>query len=472
MANPSRLPEDKVKTARTYWQRQLSNLVVEQRKLSRTAWMRVFERLLKDLPEHLGCIHGIGRAVSPREIDPREPFLWAWCTLQAMPSDTGQDYKRLAEGSVASGFGIEYHAASLRSVGYRWTGLKTAKSLQIEWLAAVVRGLDADLTGIDFWPAAGEKWNQASWMPDGYPCFVVPVTRDYRLENHKDRERRATRYHAVVPAAIGDLTVKLSLHDQVSSSASSGQKTIWSYGAAVFPNMTVTTKAVGDDEFVVTEAIVDSDAHVITSQLGQALAARCEVLAWPELTMSLTRQDILKAALNADPLGDRRCVPIVVAGSWHVDEGGEIYNRAEAMTGRAKPLATCDKRRKFKFDDRYEAIKPGETLTVIVMEDRLVTVAICLDFCDDGDDEIYRRLGADVVIVPSMGDLKTVRAHERHAKELQSQHGTVSLIVQQHPILTGNVEPLAPPGYSFTVEAPRDIDVEQRPPYRTLQSRR
>lgn len=434
--------------------------------------MRLFERLLKDLPAHIDGIRGIGRRTLPSAIDPREPFLWAWCTLQAMPSGRGQDYKRLQEGSVAGGFGIEHQAAALRSVGYQWSGLRTAVDLQIEWLAAVVRGLDADLSGINYWPAAGVAWDQGSWMPVGYPCFVVPVMRDYRLENHKDRERRATRYHAVVPAAIGDLTVKLSLHDQVSRSDPTGQGAIWSYGAAVFPNMTVTTTDVGKDEFRVTDAVLSSDARVVGSQIKQALTARCEVLAWPELTMPLGRQNIVRAQLLADPLGDPRRIPIVVAGSWHVEEDGELYNRAEVMNGRAKPLATCDKRRKFKFVDRYEAIKPGATLTVIVMEDRLVTVAICLDFCDDGDDEIYRRLGVDVVIIPSMGDMKTVGAHARHAKELQSQHGTVSLVVQQHPILTGHDDLAAPPGYSFTFEAAQEDDVEQRPPYRTLRARR
>ena len=459
-------------TTRTYWQKQLTNLLVEQRKLNQANWMRVFERLLKDLPAHMGAIRRIGQPISPGAIDPREPFLWAWCTLQAMPSDKGQEYKRLQEGSVAGGFGIEHQAAALRSVGYQWSGLKTALNLQIEWLAAVVRGLDADLTGVDFWPAAGVAWNQASWMPDGYPCFVVPVMRDYRLENYKDRERRAARYHAVVPAAIGDLSVNLSLHDQVSRSDPTGQGAIWSYGAAVFPNMTVTTAEVGGDEFVVTEAVLASDARVVSSQIQQALSARCEVLAWPELTMPTGRQDIVRAQLTANPLGDPRRIPIVVAGSWHVEKDGETHNRAESMTGRAKPLATCDKRRKFKFVDRYEAITPGVALTVIVMEDRLVTVAICLDFCDDGDDEIYRRLGIDVVIVPSMGDMETVSAHKRHAKELQSQHGAVSLVVQQHPILTGRVDLAAPPGYSFTFEAAQEDDVEQRPPYRTLRARR
>lgn len=472
MAPQSNVVPRALRLARTFWQKQLTQLLVEQRKLDKRAWMRVFERLLSDLPAHVEAIRGIGQPVPSVAVDPREPFLWAWCTLQAMPSDRGQDYKRLQEGSVAGGFGIEHQAAALRSVGYRWSGLKTALDLQVEWLAAVVRGLDADLAGLNFWPEPGTPWKQGMWMPEGYPCFVVPVMREYRLENHKDRERRATRYHAVVPAAIGDLSVRLALHDQVSGSDPPGQSPIWAYGAAVFPNMTVTTREVGGDEFLVTDAVVASSLGVVGSQVRQALASRCEVLAWPELTMPPERQDGVRAALTADPLGDPRRIPIVVAGSWHVEEGGYTYNRAEAMTGRAKPLATCDKRRKFKFGDRYEAIRPGGTLTVIVMEDRLVTVAICLDFCDDGDDEVYRRLGVDVVIVPSMGDSKTVSAHQRHAKALQSQHGTVTLVVQQHPVLTGDVDIAAPPGYSFTFEAAQSDDLEQRPPYRTLRARR
>ena len=188
--------------------------------------------------------------------------------------------------------------------------------------------------------------------------------------------------------------------------------------------------------------------------------------------MPPARQAAVRAQLKADPLGDPRRIPIVVLGSWHVEEDGHFFNRAEAVTGRGKALASCDKRRKFAFAQRYEAIAPAQRVTVIVMEDRLVAVAICLDFCDDTADEVYRHLGADLVIVPSMGDLKTVEAHQRHAKQLQSQQGSVSLVVQQHPSLPGQADAAAPDGYSFTVDAPRTASVEQRTPFRSLQARR
>lgn len=459
--------------ARQYWQGQLHAHVVERRTLSVPKWQRVFERLLTDLQTHLAATRGVGGDVPAGGIDPREPLLWAWCVLLSMPEEFGQHYRRLQEGSASPSSGIEGNAAELRAADYAWTGLKTARTVQVEWLAAVVRGLDADLAGIDYWPRRREGWSVAAWQPDGYPCYIVPVQRNYRLELGKERERRATRYHAVVPIALGDLEVELTLHDQVAKAEREAPAHFWKYGAAVFPDLKLTVHEIGEDQFLLDEAKVADDQGIIAAQIGQALTGRCDVLAWPELTMPEGRVEAVRAGLRADPLGDPRRIPIVVAGSWHVADGADHYNRSEVLTARGKPLATCDKRRVFQFGGRYEAIRAGHKVPVIVMEDRLVAIAICLDFCDDCGLEVYRHLGVDLVIVPSMGDDKTVDAHERHAKILQSQQGSITLVVQQHPVLESKPDPAAPPGYSFTQGAPRSAPaVEQRAPFRSLEARR
>ena len=378
-----------------------------------------------------------------------------------------------SSAGIAGPSGIEGHAAELRAADYAWTGLKTARTVQVEWLAAVVRGLDADLAGIDYWPQSREGWTVAAWQPDGYPCYVVPVQRNYRLELGKERERRATRYHALVPVAIGSLQVDLRLHDQVARAERDAQPRLWRYGAALFPDLKLVVREIGEDQFLLEDAKVADDRGIIAAQVGQALTGRCDALVWPELTMPEARVDAVRATLRLDPLGDPRRVPIVVAGSWHVAEGDEHLNRSETLTGRGKPLATYDKRRVFEFGGRYEAIRAGTGLTVIVMEDRLVAIAVCLDFCDDCGLEVYRHLGADLVVVPSMGDGRTVDAHERHAKTLQSQQGSVTLVVQQHPVLESRPDPDAPTGYSFARDAPSNAPpVEQRTPFRSLEARR
>ena len=127
-------------------------------------------------------------------------------------------------------------------------------------------------------------------------------------------------------------------------------------------------------------------------------------------------------------------------------------------------MSTCratQPRRRFPFRGRIEEIETGAVLPVIVMEDRLIGVAICRDNCDDGDRESYRELPIDLIIVPSMGGESTVDAHVRHARAQRSIQGTCTLVVQQTLAIDGEQRPDGPPAFSFV--APESKDAANQP---------
>lgn len=463
---PARLQRD-----RAAWHNLTRQVLVERRLFSRSRWMPHFDRLRRNIEAHSHVLQAIGTVMPEGAPDPRELLIWAWCTLMSMPEDQAQGYAGLKE-SPADGRGIDELANSLRDSGYRLSGLPTALDNQVRWLAALVRAIDADLAGINFWPDHNSRWSAQDWQPNGYPCFVVPVQRDYRCVDHKERDQRATRYHAIVPSQVGDLTVSLALHAEVTASKPSRA---WRYGAAVFDEMVIEVQLVGEDGFVLSDAPCPSAAAIISEQIETAIRDSCDVLAWPELTVPEDRLTQIRSRLGHDPLASPARVPIVVAGSWHLPRGSGHINRAPVLQSRGTPLTHCDKRRQFPYLGKREAITPGREVPVIVMEDRLVGVAICRDFCDDCTSDIYAALCLDLLIVPSMGAASTTEAHERHCKTLQSRQGAVSLIVQQYPLQAGEPSPPAP-GYSLIrPEGPaggEKLPQEQTERLRVLISRR
>ena len=458
---------------RKTWQKLAVDVLVEHRRFSESAWLPHFQRLLKTIARCQSVLENIGAELKAGDPDPREILVWAWCVLMAKPEDEAQHYLRIPETS-GDGRGFDEEVRALRASRYVMQGLKTAHINQMRWLGALVRTIDADLAGLDFWPEDRESWKPDQWVPTGYPCYVIPVNRAYRAEDGMDRARRAILYHAIVPRQLGDLTVEIALHPDVDPQ---GQGRSWLYGSAMFDSMTIDVDLVEEDGFRVVGAPLADDEGLVREQVDQAIAASSDVLSWPELTVPEQRLAHIKKALNGDPLATASRISLTVAGTWHIEASHGWVNRAHILHGRGQRLASYDKRRWFAFDGRYERIEPGKSLLVIVTDDRLVSIAICKDFCDDVPDKVYDWLGVDLVLVPSMGNKKTLDAHRRSAKILQSRQGAVSVLVQQVPVVTGaSRSDGEPPAYSFASppapDATSDETDFQNIAFRALRARR
>ncbi len=467
-----------------YWRDRVAAHLCDRSLVTELAWKAMFLKLVEDVAFVQGEIGRIGDPLDEIGFDPREPLVWAWCVLDTMPNDHAQRYQALRE-RAADGSGIEDRSDLLRQRGYGMAGLPTAIDLQVPWLAGLARLLDDDLAGLQYWPEDVADWSSNEWRPPGYGCFVVPVRRDYRLVDGRPAQRRGLRHHAVIPERIGSLAVEIHLHPDVAVRELGADPAHWTFGSAIFPEMTVTvsTSAGG---FRLTDAPANGDeAALVATQVDGAREAGVDILIWPELTMPLGRLDLLKARLADAPLLGGR-IPLVVAGSWHVlreaapdvpeapgvDAGGGVeqyVNRSEVMLGHGELLLSYDKRRRFPYGGLTEDIHAGRKLPVIVMEDSLVGIAICRDNCDDIARETYSDLPLDLVIVPSMGAGSTVEAHERHAKGQRSRQGTVTVVVQQNLAVHGSPPPPGPAAYSFV--RPREgkgTPLHQDDPFRTL----
>lgn len=456
-----------MKQTRNYWRTKTKQILCEKRRLSSAAWKELFGHLVRDIRTIAVHLPRIAEEGLPGGLDPREPLIWAWCVLHAMPDDAEQRYLALRETS-ADLSGIEDRVEQLRDDGYLMEGLPTAIALQIPWLAVLARTLDADLSGIEYWPQDIEDWEPSSWQPKGYDCYVVPVTRTFRLGDGRQAQRRALKYHAILPVRTGSVDVRLTLHPDLAKDDEARDPMEWAYGAAVFPGLDVVADVRPDSTFILLDAPLAAAEAVLARQISQAIDHSCDILAWPELTMPLERLQSLKDLLGADPLAPGR-IPLIVAGSWHeAVDGSEFVNRSHLLRARGETLATYDKRRQFPWQGKIEGIRPGKELRILVMEDCLVGIAICRDLCDDFAREGYSDLSTDLVLVPSMGDGETTDAHSRHCKALRSRQGTVAVVVQQNPF-SG---PHGAPGASFMAPpTPTANAAAQKSEFRALPER-
>lgn len=462
----SRARSTRIEAIRKRWRKRVENHLCDRGLITEPGWRTMFLQLVKDVAFAQAEIARIGDDADDVGFDPREPLVWAWCVLDTMPNDPDQRYQALRE-RTADGTGIEDRADAMRQRGYAMAGLPTALDLQVPWLAALARVLDDELAALQFWPEDVSNWAEDDWRPPGYDCFVIPVRREHRLADGRPAQRRGLLHHAVVPSRVGSLRVELHLHPDAARHDAAVDPAGWVFGAATFPGMTVVPFETAGEGFRISDApLAGDEARIVAEQADAAVAAGADVAIWPELTMPTRRLELLIGQLAATPLAGGR-IPLVVAGSWHIvpvkaasDEedtevatelGAEVgrpVNRCEVMLGHGEPLLAYDKRRRFPFGGRTEDISAGKTLPVIVMENRLVGIAICRDNCDDNAKEGYGVLPMDLVIVPSMGAGSTVDAHERHAKAQRSRQGTVTVVVQQNLALEGAPAP-GPAGFSF-----------------------
>jgi hypothetical protein len=458
--------------ATQFWQAHSKRILVERAELGARDWLDSYRRLrndLWDLREHLA--HS-GSEEYEGWLDPREPLIWSYCVLMSMPQAWLQDYRQLKESSVDA-TGLTDGLEQLRENEYSLPPPEALPAHRLKALATLVRTFDADLAQFYF-----ERPQRSEPVP-GYPCWVIPCPRDHRAQNGKPAERRALKEHAIIPVKVGAWEVELILHPRLVAYSQPHFPKSWLHGAAVFQDLKVMVQELGPDEFLISGVECDEQMEQMLAQHSEALAAGCNVLIWPELTVPHSLASRLRGYLTQNALAVREKIDLILPGSWHVRDGtGRMRNRAFVYGGRGEALTAYDKRMKYGFGERgaqrFEAIEPGSRIPVIAFEDRLVAIGVCLDFCYDCDNSAYRALDVDLVLVPSMGPQSTVEAHLRHARELQSKHETNVMVVQQVPVLVGReAAPGAPRAYSFVTPPPPAADsLPQTETWRALRGRR
>ena len=136
----------------------------------------------------------------------------------------------------------------------------------------------------------------------------------------------------------------------------------------------------------------------------------------------------------------------MVAGSYHEakadpqSRGFPHENVSRVFTGKGEVLLTHVKLRPMRTGDAtmdewvHEAVAGASRLRLLFSDFGLLTVGICLDFCEAvyrPVAEIWKAVGLALVLVPSMGTRSTNNAHRRRAEELSLEHGTVTIVASQ-----------------------------------------
>lgn len=161
----------------------------------------------------------------------------------------------------------------------------------------------------------------------------------------------------------------------------------------------------------------------------------------PELTVPPSlRSDVKQALAAVPPKHLLLCVP----GSFHEDRGRGLVNCAEVVDGDGAVVARHEKLSAFSYEtagrNRAEAIAVGGVITLLATPIGLIGVAICKDYCDETAsgliDSAWNRLAPDWMLVPSMGDEKTVQAHQARAEEHWKLRRICSVVANQQAAST------------------------------------
>ena len=179
-------------------------------------------------------------------------------------------------------------------------------------------------------------------------------------------------------------------------------------------------------------------------------SSEADVVVLPELSISeeIDRKipGILKSlAQSASVKDDGSRDGLVLLGTFHVsDAAGLKRNVAPVYSRDGKFLFEQKKLKKYSTSERgvdlahEEDITAGDRLVVFRDDDELIIVLTCIDFCDEGSMAgVVDNIDATLILVPSLGDDKTVRAHERKMAFL-SRKGLSCVVLAQEMLSEGD----------------------------------
>ncbi|WP_046867141.1 carbon-nitrogen hydrolase family protein [Microvirga massiliensis] len=341
-------------------------------------------------------------------------------------------------------------------------------------IAAQIQALDEvhhDLVGPDQPYDPNSQWRIPGTDRD---FLLIPRQGAYRTSRKEgsvdDRIRLVRRdlmkSHRLLPAHMNGLEVRLTWRDMAGE---------WPVGlrlaGAVFPDLCFELDE-NDVDFVVTGVECDGQDSQIRDHLETAHHERCAALVLPELTITPASLASLKAHLGnrlgwSTPSADPARPLLVVAGSWHEEDGADFVNEAKIVD--AYGYEILRHRKILTFTDpelRKERIRPGDTINILVTEETLIAFGICLDFCEKGRGGPFEDLDVDYVLVPSCGWRSTMQGHIRTADLMRSRYRTRSLVVQQPDRLLPPDERGKPLGYVLLPREDLDLRVSDTHVYR------
>ena len=241
--------------------------------------------------------------------------------------------------------------------------------------------------------------------------------------------RRGLRRARIIPAAVGGLEVGLVIAEDPRGRARLRAGAPLRVATGLFAGLELEIDEVGNG-FLVRDARAPGQLSTVRGHLAAAAAQGCAGLIYPELSIGAGLLGDLRTCLSTRDYG----LSFVLAGSRHRMDGlGRWYNVATVLDGYGGVLMEHSKL--FGFLDRAgspEAVEPGSRIDVLVLEEAVVAVATCLDFCIGTEESPYLSLDVDYVLVPSCGGPTTMRDHVGRSSQALLRQGSRAIVVQQH----------------------------------------
>ena len=245
-------------------------------------------------------------------------------------------------------------------------------------------------------------------------------------------DRRGLVYHRILPVQAAGIDIRLHPMSMVGP-GSNGELT--ELVSALFPQIEPTFVHDEDRSHIHVSALANEEPleRCLVEQLAK-LRGPCLTIVWPELSLSPALLTILRQRLASRALDDTAgSFGFIVAGSWHEPEGDTFVNSAQILDESGSTLFSVLKRERYQPEPgMLENIRPGTEVPVLIYGDVLVGFGICKDFCEDRHAIPFYDLDVDLIIVPSLGDEATLRAHEAAAERLSHGFGARSFVVQQN----------------------------------------
>jgi hypothetical protein len=265
----------------------------------------------------------------------------------------------------------------------------------------------------------------------GTSAYIVPRPPKSRAAKTGDYFlRRGLRDCRIIQSRIGDFDVELIFPEDPRSRLRAINETEFVVGAGLFENLKLVLET-KNERFLVSDAVSPNQLEVIEAHLAAATKRACAAVVYPELTIGRTTLGEISRRLS-NGTWDVPHLSILVAGSMHAADGGRTYNVATVFDGYGQTVVQHRKLYRFsKGATLIEDIDLGTKLHVVVLEDAIFTIGICLDFCNLMETPPYVELDVDFVVVPSYGTETTMVGHVERSTDVMKKLKCRTVVVQQ-----------------------------------------
>ncbi len=376
-------------------------------------------------------------ATDPRRVE--KAIVIACLSVAGADPRARREFKKVTEAEILCAVG-ELRPAAVAS--QRLEADYSSLSSLLCTLAAFIRGLEALLIEqCECEPVSDvERWRMSTSAGE---AFLIPIPGRVWAPSRPDRRfdrtfaLRCLSHHRLIPAQIDGLIVRPKSFPGIALNDGTLR-----LGGALFPDFRTDPPYKTEHAFIITDVKCDKAKEVVDMVLEQSFLNGCTATVFPELTVPPATRSYLQASLQdklwmygveaEDPGRDFRTPAMVLAGTWHEAMEGVVENVATVYSGDGQEILRYAKR--LDYQDEIlgaEGIESGGELPLLVFDDAIVAVGICLDFCDLDEDIPYSKMSADLVLVPSMGDEGTMDSHLANAKKVGVSQLTRAFVVQQ-----------------------------------------